>query len=148
MRFRKPKNSEIMEGDLTPMIDMVFQLIAFFMVLINFTEVDRAEEIQLPQSRLAVPPEVQPDYQIILNLNEDGTVKLGGQDFDKIELLRPALNREVSAAQIENVPPKDIAVIIRAHQDTPTGQVQKLINQCQQSGLENFSLRVKEKINP
>ena len=147
MRFRRPKSSEIMEGDLTPMIDMVFQLIAFFMVLINFTEVDRAEDIQLPQSRLAVPPEIQPDYQIILNLNEDGTVKFGGQDFDKIELLRPALLREISAAQIENVAPRDISVIIRAHQDTPTGLVQQLINQCQQAGLENFSLRVKEKIN-
>ena len=28
------------DGDLTPMIDMTFQLIAFFMVLINFTEAD------------------------------------------------------------------------------------------------------------
>lgn len=136
-----------MEGDLTPMIDMVFQLIAFFMVLINFTEIDRAEEIQLPKSRLAVPPEVRPDYQIILNLNVDGTVKFGGQEFENIDLLGPALQREISAAQIENVAPGDISVIIRAHMDTPTGLVQKLINRCQQAGLENFSLRVKEKIN-
>ena len=34
MRIKKPK-SEILEGDLTPMIDMTFQLIAFFMVLIT-----------------------------------------------------------------------------------------------------------------
>ena len=50
MKFNKAKTSEILEGDLTPMIDMTFQLIAFFMLLINFTEIDRAEEIALPTS--------------------------------------------------------------------------------------------------
>ena len=53
MKFNKAKTSEILEGDLTPMIDMTFQLIAFFMLLINFTEIDRAEEIALPTSVLA-----------------------------------------------------------------------------------------------
>ena len=71
MRFRKKKETKIMEGDLTPMIDVTFQLIAFFMLLINFSEVDRAEEIMLPSSVLAKPPETRPDYQIILNLNPD-----------------------------------------------------------------------------
>ena len=136
-----------MEADLTPMIDVTFLLIAFFMVLINFTEVDRAEEILLPKSRLAIPPTVRPDYQVILNLDVNGVVKFGGQDFTNIDLLDSALEREKSAAQIENVQPRDISVIIRSHQDTPTGVVQKLISKCQQLGLENFSLRVKEQIN-
>ncbi|MCH2177985.1 MAG: biopolymer transporter ExbD [Mariniblastus sp.] len=147
MKFRKKNSSEIMEADLTPMIDVTFLLIAFFMVLINFTEVDRAEEILLPKSRLAIPPTVRPDYQVILNLDVNGVVKFGGQDFTNIDLLDSALEREKSAAQIENVQPRDISVIIRSHQDTPTGLVQKLISKCQQLGLENFSLRVKEQIN-
>ena len=147
MKFRKKNSSEIMEADLTPMIDVTFLLIAFFMVLINFTEVDRAEEILLPKSRLAIPPTVRPDYQVILNLDVNGVVKFGGQDFTNIDLLDSALEREKSAAQIENVQPRDISVIIRSHQDTPTGVVQKLISKCQQLGLENFSLRVKEQIN-
>lgn len=147
MKFRKKNSSEIMEADLTPMIDVTFLLIAFFMVLINFTEVDRAEEILLPKSRLAIPPTVRPDYQVILNLDVNGVVKFGGQDFTNIDLLDSALEREKSAAQIENVQPRDISVIVRSHQDTPTGVVQKLISKCQQLGLENFSLRVKEQIN-
>lgn len=36
------------EGDMTPMIDMTFQLIAFFMVLINFAEGDQDQRIKLP----------------------------------------------------------------------------------------------------
>ena len=43
---------------MTPMIDMTFQLIAFFMVLINFSEVEQDQRITLPASELAKPPEV------------------------------------------------------------------------------------------
>ena len=141
MRLFKKKSTEILEGDLTPMIDMTFQLIAFFMLLINFSEVDRAEEILLPSSALAVPPVVRPDYQIILNLEPSGEVVFEG--------LNPLLSRQVDAAAREGIrDPADIAVIIRSHKDTPTGIVQELIAKCQESELQSFSLRVKDRINP
>ena len=129
------------------MIDVTFQLIAFFMLLINFSEVDRAEEILLPAHQLARPPETRPEYQIILNLLPDGSVKFSGQKVPQIEFLTGLLNREISAAQRENVPPGEIAVIIRSHQDTPTGLVQELMTKCQALKLENFSFRVKERVD-
>ena len=130
------------------MIDMTFQLIAFFMLLINFSEVDRAEEITLPSSVLAVPPEVRPDYQIILNLEPAGKVKFEGQEIERIEMMSPIFQSQIDAAAREGVTnPSDIAVVIRSHKDTPTGLVQELISKCQDSNLESFSLRVKEKIN-
>ena len=129
------------------MIDVTFQLIAFFMLLINFSEVDRAEEILLPAHQLARPPETRPEYQIILNLLPDGSVKFSGQKVPQIEFLSGLLNREISAAQRENVPPGEIAVIIRSHQDTPTGLVQELMTKCQALKLENFSFRVKERVD-
>jgi biopolymer transport protein ExbD len=129
------------------MIDMTFQLIAFFMLLINFSEVDRAEEITLPASALAVPPQTRPDYQIILNLEPNGSVKFHGQSIEKIDFLTPIFRQEINNAAREKVTnPADIAVIIRAHEDTPSGLVQRLIMKCQEEKLENFSLRVKEKL--
>lgn len=144
MRFNRRKRTEIMEGDLTPMIDMTFQLIAFFMIIMNFSKVDRAEEIMLPTARLAKPPETVPDYQTILNLNPDGSVKASGQLIDNIDFLNSLLNREIAAAKREGVVEANIAVIIRSHEDTPTGLVQKLIAKCQENQLESFVLRVKE----
>ena len=147
MKLFNKKRTEILEGDLTPMIDMTFQLIAFFMLLINFSEVDRAEEITLPSSVLAVPPEVRPDYQIILNLEPGGEVVFEGKR-NQIERMDPIFSRQVTAAAREGVTdPADIAVIIRSHEDTPTGLVQELIAKCQDAELQSFSLRVKEKIN-
>jgi biopolymer transport protein ExbD len=117
------------------------------MLLINFSEVDRAEEITLPVSALAVPPQVRPDYQIILNLEPNGGVKFQGQLIERIEFMSPVFRQEINNAAREGVRnPADIAVIIRAHEDTPSGLVQRLIMKCQEEKLENFSLRVKEKL--
>ena len=79
MKFNKKKKTEILEGDLTPMIDMTFQLIAFFMLLINFSEAEVSEKILLPSSELAVPPTEPPEYQIILNLEPNETITFAGQ---------------------------------------------------------------------
>ena len=145
MRIKKNKDTEILEGDLTPMIDMTFQLIAFFMLLINFSEVDRAEEILLPKSVLATPPAERPDYQVILNLDPDGSVVFAGNRYD-IPNMAPVLTQEINNAQRGKVrvAAKDIAVIIRAHQETETGTVQQLIAKCQENEMENFKFRVKD----
>jgi biopolymer transport protein ExbD len=134
-----------MEADLTPMIDMTFQLIAFFMIVINFSDVDRAEEIELPTSEIAKPLEEIDKYKIILNLDQDGSVIFDGQRVEKIEFLNSILRREIVAAQRLNVAsPAEISVIIRGHQDTESGMVQQLIAKCQEHELETFRLRVKE----
>ena len=147
MKFNKAKSSEILEGDLTPMIDMTFQLIAFFMLLINFSEVDRAEEISLPTSVLAIPPSAPPDYQIILNLEPGGNVIFAGQRIE-IDSIGRDLALEVGSAAREGVyDPGNISVVIRAHENTKTGTVQKLISICQDEKLESFALRVLNKVN-
>jgi biopolymer transport protein ExbD len=146
MKFQKKNKTEILEGDLTPMIDMTFQLIAFFMLLINFSEVDRAEEIMLPESVMAIAPEERPDYQMILNLEPGGQVTFAGQKVDSIDFLPVIFQQEISNAAREGVEAGEISVIVRSHQDTPTGLVQKLISKCQESELESFALRVKEQL--
>ena len=145
MRFKK-KKSGILEGDLTPMIDMTFQLIAFFMLIINFSEVEKSEEINLPLSELAKPPEEPPPYKIVLNLDEDGSVKFGPQIIDNVDIIKPVLTREISTAQREGVALPEISVIIRADRGVDTGLVQRLMNKCKDEQLESFSLRVNESL--
>ena len=55
---------------------------------------------------------------------------------------------EVRSAAREGVhEPSNISVVIRAHEETPTGKVQKLISICQSEELESFALRVLNKAN-
>jgi len=145
MRFRRKRN-EILEGDLTPMIDMTFQLIAFFMLVINFSEVELSEEINLPMSELARPPEEAPPFKITLNLKEDGSIQFFDQRIAGIDVIKPVLTREIRQAKSDGVPISDINVIIRADMDAKTGDVQRLMNKCKAEQLENFSLRVIERL--
>ena len=66
MKFKKSDNNTI-SPDMTPMIDMTFQLIAFFMILINFAEGEQDQRVQLPSSTLAKPPD---SSVVVVRLND------------------------------------------------------------------------------
>lgn len=145
MRFKK-KAQSILEGDLTPMIDMTFQLIAFFMLIINFSEVEKSQELQLPLSEIVKPPETPPDYKIILNMEANGDILFSSLPPVRLDALRPILLREIGAASRIDVPPGKINVIVRADKNVRTGLVQDLMDACKKENLESFSLRVNEQL--
>ena len=67
MRFKKTELTHV-EVDMTPMIDIVFQLIAFFMVISNFEQTQADERVRLPEDVLAQPPTVKPANELVLNI--------------------------------------------------------------------------------
>ena len=139
----KSKKVDLAEGDLTPMIDMAFQLIAFFMVLINFAQTESNDRVKLPSSQLVKPPEAPLEFPIILHVAQDGEAFLGGDSFTA-QTLRVGLNNEIAVIKAEGKSVKDANVVIRAHKDTAAGDVQEVIRVAQEVNLENFALRVKE----
>lgn len=128
---------------MTPMIDMTFQLIAFFMVLINFAQTENNDRVVLPSSELVKPPEVALEFPIILHIDQSGGVVLGGDDYTA-ETLRLGLRREISVIEAEKKKVQDANVIIRAHRNCAFGDVQEIIKVAQDQQLVNFALRVKE----
>jgi biopolymer transport protein ExbD len=128
------------------MIDMSFNLIAFFMLIMNFSS-DQHHKIQLPSSELVRPPDGPPVFDIVLTLNPNASVLMSqfDEEISNIELLTPFLRREISNASAQDVPIDDIEVIIRAHKETATGLVQDLIAKCQENNLQKFKLRVEER---
>jgi biopolymer transport protein ExbD len=139
----KSKKVDLAEGDLTPMIDMVFQLIAFFMVLINFAQTESNDRVKLPSSQLVKPPEVPLEFPIILHIAQDGEIILGGDDYTA-ETLRVGLRREIAVIKAEGKSVDDANVVIRAHKDAAAGDIQEVIRVAQEQKLINFALRVKE----
>ena len=137
------KRNDVTEPDMTPMIDMVFNLIAFFMVLINFSQTEANDRVVLPKSVLVKPPEEVLEFPIVLHVTQDGEVILGGESFTA-DTLRIGLNRELAVIRATGKEPADANVIIRAHKDTAAGDVQEVIRVAQELQLERFALRVKE----
>jgi len=75
--------------NLTPMIDVVFLLIIFFMVGARFTELEREFDINLPTVSEAKPLTNPPD-DIEINLFRDGQIKVAG-NFLTLEELETTL---------------------------------------------------------
>jgi biopolymer transport protein ExbD len=142
MRFPNRASNEP-KGDMTPMIDMTFQLIAFFMVLINFSDAEQNERITLPLSSLAKPPDAPVDAPLTLQLTREGTVLFAGDEVP-VAGIKPFLLREKEVLTRTDRDPAQATVIIRADADAQTGVVQELIRACQETGFEKFTLRAKQ----
>ena len=134
---------DMAEGDMTPMIDMTFQLIAFFMVLINFAQTEANDNVVLPNSQLVKPPEAPIEHAIVLHVGPDGRIYIGGDDYTT-ETLRIGLDQELAVIKAGGGSAAQANVIIRGHRDVATGEVQEVIRVAQDRQLENFALRVKE----
>ncbi len=129
---------------MTPMIDMTFQLIAFFMVLVNFSKVDADQRITLPESRLAKPPDSPLKQPLTLQITRQGRIVIQGEEVE-LEGLRNRLQAQAQDIKDEGKAVGATTVIIRADAEVDTGKVQEVIKICQEVSFEKFALRAKEK---
>lgn len=140
----KKEGPEPVELDMTPMIDMTFQLIAFFMILNNFEQSETDARVVLPASALAKPPEAPFESPITVQMTKEGQPLLGGQIYADRQALIPMLKNEKFVLEAQNKSIGNATIIIRAHKFCKTGDVQDLIKVCQEVGYEKFTLRAEE----
>ena len=153
----KRASSNVPEMDMTPMIDMTFQLISFFMFVINFNQDLRNETIKLPHASLTKPVEKAKVNPLILNVNKDGKLLIIGESFavqepNDMAKINQYLRREAALIKVEMQRAGKTAqegleatVIIRADKETQYGIVQDLIRACREAGFTKFSLRAERK---
>src|SRR5262245_29746060 len=68
------------QPNLTPILDMVFQLITFFMLVINFKTATLEQSVKLPVIGSARPVDTQGrDDVLVLNVRSDGQLLVYGQ---------------------------------------------------------------------
>jgi biopolymer transport protein ExbD len=144
MKIRSRSGGGSVEIDMTPMIDICFQLLTFFCFILNFSGAEQDERVMLPFSTLAKPPETAADTPITLQVTKEGHVIIVGQTFPAPDDALPTLNLERSLLEQKGKSPTDATVIIRGHRDAQTGAIQELIKVAQQAGFEKFTLRAKE----
>lgn len=133
----EPSPTEI---DMTPMIDMTFQLITFFMFVMNFSEAEQDDRIQLPLSQLAKPVEGAIESPITLQLTDKGSVIYAGE-MVAVGDIGTYLEREKTVMLDAGKEPSAATVIVRADGRSKTGEVQEIVRKCQEKGFERFALR-------
>lgn len=93
MRFRRTRQDSV-DVNLTPLIDVVFLLLIFFMVTTTFTR-ETQLQINLPDSESTAVAEVNPPIEILIDQN--GTYAVNGKVLIKhdIDSLKQALRLEI-----------------------------------------------------
>ena len=113
--------------ELTPIIDMVFLLLIFFLVATTFQQEEREMQIALPFAGSAAP--ISTILQdIIINVDADGKIILGGRFIEIQEL------RSIITAAMKNNP--DQKVTIRGDRGTPYANIVSVLDICKQAGIQ------------
>lgn len=129
-----PLKIEAMEEpslNLTAMIDVVFNLLIFFMVGTHFADAERQFDVQLPQVASAQPLTTPPD-EIVVNIYGDGRIVLGRKEISLAELeTHLAAAHERFAEQ---------AVLIRGDGQGVYQNIMDVLAVCHRAQITNFSL--------
>lgn len=119
--------------NLTPMIDIVFNLIIFFMVCTRFTDIERKVDLSVPQvggaSGLA-----QVQRSRTINIHRDGSIVLDSQPVTLTELRS---NLAAAHRQYEG-----LEVTIRGDALATHQSVAAVITACRQAGIVEFGIAV------
>ena len=121
---------------ITPLIDVVFLLLIFFLVTSRFEQEERQMELNLPQVSEALPASAQPQ-ELIVNINREGKFFIEGQ-FRQLEQVEQVISR----AHANN--PLTQSVVIRADKETDWEMVAIVINLCRKIGINDYSATTDE----
>lgn len=131
MQFRK-EDDENYNLDMTPMIDMVFLLLIFFMVSTTFVDFSRRMDISLPASKTSAPDE-EPKT-LVIEMTKDKRIFLRGKEMTVSGL----------EASLVNLPQDGRpGSIIKADKDLPYGDVVNVMGVLQKAGVHDISVAVK-----
>ena len=138
MALGKRRNSEEeSEIDLTPMLDVVFIMLIFFIVTASFVTESGLDVNRPPTTDQPPPPEDSSKRNIVFRISESNELLLDGRRID-IRSVRANVER----MQAENPEAK---VIIDAHPKSKTELYVLIADQAREAGVYDISLATDNK---
>lgn len=127
MNLRREPQREKSSLNLTPLIDMLFILIVFFLATSRFQQDERDEKVKLVQSRSKLPIATANDL-LVIEVLESGEKRVHGETKTLEELEKIIRERVERSAGAE--------IVIRADRRARVGHLQETTEICHRLGLE------------
>ena len=128
MNFNKRINIEDSLMDLTPIVDVVFNLLIFFALSLNFSQVVSSINIKLPNAKSS---EVVTEKQVVVSIERNNKVYINDQALylDQIPNYLDKIN-------------KDNVVVVKADKEIDHGFVVQIMDLIKRSGFKKLGIAV------
>ena len=128
MNFNKRINIEDSLMDLTPIVDVVFNLLIFFALSLNFSQVVSSINIKLPKAKSS---EVVTEKQVVVTIERNNKVYINDQALylDQIPNYLDKIN-------------KDNVVVVKADKEIDHGFVVQIMDLIKRSGFKKLGIAV------
>jgi biopolymer transport protein ExbD len=127
---RKNNKGENPKLDMTPMIDVVFQLLIFFVVTLKQEDILSKLSAARPAPDPNAKPEQQPDPTTIIVCDQ-------GFLFNGLPMRLPELDRQVARVSRSS---KTAMVLIKCTMNSPHQFLVQALDTCNKHGLQNLSI--------
>ncbi len=140
------------EPNLVPLLDLVLQLVMFFMVCANFVMEQVNETIKLPPAIASKPLDKSGDKALFLNINTKGEVLLSQLDavgsdstLTNAEAVKSYMIRRYDE-DMKGLKPGEkgpqLRIIIRADENAKFKDVYGIMSACRKAGFYDAEVRV------
>ncbi|MGD8581421.1 MAG: biopolymer transporter ExbD [Gammaproteobacteria bacterium] len=133
MNLRPDRSDERVDINLTPLIDVVFLLLIFFMVSTTF---DRHTKLKVELPEASAKMQQQPQEEpVVLAIDAKGNYFIDDRQLvnTKLDTLKIALQKTVADR-------KDVSLVLRADARTPHQAVVRAMDAASQLGLTRLSI--------
>jgi biopolymer transport protein ExbD len=130
MTVKIKKGEALAALNLTPIIDVVFLLLIFFLVATRFEEEERSLDVVLPQASEAMPLVARPK-ELFVNIDDQGRYFVGGQFVNTAQL-----DQALRQAAADN--PGRQTVIIRADKRCVWQFIVTVMDLCNQARIRDY----------
>jgi biopolymer transport protein ExbD len=121
--------------NMTPMIDVVFQLLIFFLVASHLSRQETQIELALPSAAHSEKEAEDPGPRVTINVPSEGELLLGAQKIDLAELAsRLAAEKQKLGQHLE--------IRIRADRAAPYRAIEPILRTCAEAGLWKVTFAV------
>ena len=130
----RPKKRYAVQMPITPLIDIVFMLLIYFLLTTNFM-VDEGIKIKLPQARAAAP---QTEETITVFVDSQGQAFLGEEEIS-LDRLFDRLKEKIGARQ-------DELVVVRADRAVMLNKAVKVMDIAKAAGAGRLCLATEKEL--
>jgi biopolymer transport protein ExbD len=132
VKKRERRKGDAVKLEMTPMIDVVFQLLIFFIVTLKQEDILSHLDVFRPApDPNAPPPEEKPQDLLTIVVHRNGFMLKDRPS--SIETIEKQLVRLASYS-------KNISVIIKCTGDSPHAKLIQILDVCSKAGLKNLSV--------